>query len=242
MKFKILTVMVASLVSMSSMAVTFDYRHEMKDTKNADHKDRLLVSHRFDNGFGLSSEASWKNGEPSGRTTPNKPYHEQVSNETEIIASYLYNFNKTYSLESGLSYVTSSGSANYRPYIRAKANVMDDLTVSLRYRPYFKRNSSNIGVAGKDTSESGYTFTGNIDYTFLTSFTIGYELEYNKTTKAGATYYRYDKDSDNFDHNVKLSYKWDKNWKPYLEVGNVAEDGATDHRQTRYRVGVQYSF
>ncbi|WP_192456911.1 oligogalacturonate-specific porin KdgM family protein [Musicola keenii] len=242
MKFKILTMMVASLVSMSSMAVTIDYRHEMKDTAKADHKDRLLISHRFDNGFGLSSEASWKNGASTNQTTPNKPYNEMVSNETEVIASYLYNFNKTFSLESGLSYVTSSSSANYRPYVRAKANVINDLTMSLRYRPYFKRYSSNIGVSGKDTSESGYTFTGNIDYTFLKDYTIGYELEYAKTTKAGVSYYRYDNDSDNFDHNVKLSYKWDKNWKPYMEVGNVAQDGTSDHRQTRYRVGVQYNF
>ncbi|GAB7201905.1 hypothetical protein OS21_32270 [Dickeya oryzae] len=51
-------------------------------------------------------------------------------------------------------------------------------------------------------------------------------------------------DNDDYDitHNVKLSYKWDKNWKPYVEVGNVSGSKSTDERQTRYRVGVQYSF
>lgn len=82
----------------------------------------------------------------------------------------------------------------------------DDLSVALRYRPYFKRNSGNIGK--DNTMDKGYTLTGNIDYTFLKDYTIGYELEYKKGT-SGKTILS---DNDNYDitHNVKLSYKWDK--------------------------------
>ncbi|MDM7065355.1 oligogalacturonate-specific porin KdgM family protein, partial [Enterobacter hormaechei] len=36
-------------------------------------------------------------------------------------------------------------------------------------------------------------------------------------------------------------YKWDKNWAPYVEVGNVGVKD-TDERQTRFRLGVAYSF
>jgi len=43
------------------------------------------------------------------------------------------------------------------------------------------------------------------------------------------------------EYNVKLAYKWDKNWSPYGEVGNVGVK-TTDERQTRFRVGVAYSF
>lgn len=43
-------------------------------------------------------------------------------------------------------------------------------------------------------------------------------------------------------HNVKLAYKYDKNWTPYAEVGNVEGSKTTDERQTRFRVGVQYNF
>ena len=43
------------------------------------------------------------------------------------------------------------------------------------------------------------------------------------------------------EYNAKLTYKWDKNWAPYVEVGNVGVK-ETDERQTRFRLGVAYSF
>ncbi|ACS85828.1 oligogalacturonate-specific porin KdgM [Musicola paradisiaca] len=237
MKLKLLTLAMASLVSVNALAVSIDYRHEMQDTAKAGHKDRLSISHRFANGFGLSSEVKW--AQSSKDSTPNKPFNEQVSNGTEVVASYVYKFNNVFSIEPGFSLESSSTSNNYRPYIRGRANVTSDLSVALRYRPYFKRNSGSIG-SSSSTTDKGYTLTGNIDYTFLKDYTIGYELEYKKAT-AGETILA-DNDDYDFTHNVKLSYKWDKNWKPYVEVGNVSEGKTTDNRQTRYRVGVQYSF
>ncbi|MBJ7220669.1 MULTISPECIES: oligogalacturonate-specific porin KdgM family protein [unclassified Brenneria] len=236
MKLKLLALAVTSLVSINAMAVNIDYRHEMKDTPKNDHRDRLLMSHRFANGFGLSVEAKWR--QSSADTTPNKPFNETVSNGTEVVASYVYNFDKTFSLEPGFSLDSSSSSNNYRPYLRGKINITDDLSTSLRYRPYYKRNSGNIGKT--DTQENGYNLTGVISYKFLQDYQIDYELDYKKANKAGA--YQYDNETYNFDHDVKLSYKLDKNWKPYMAVGNVAQDGTSDHRQTRYRVGVTYSF
>lgn len=239
MKLKSLALAVTSLISINAMAVTIDYRHEMKDTPKNDHRDRLLISHRFANGFGLSVEAKWKNGEPSQETTPNKPYHETVSNGTEVVASYVYNFNKTFSIEPGFSLDSSSSSNNYRPYLRGKVNITDDLSYSLRYRPYYLRKSSNIG-GSNHTQENGYNLTGTLTYKFLKDFQIDYEMDYKKANKAGA--YQYDNETYNIDHDIKLGYKLDKNWKPFIAVGNVAQDGKSDHRQTRYRVGVQYNF
>ncbi|MBN3236115.1 porin [Pectobacterium versatile] len=239
MKFKLLALAVTSLISVNAMAVTIDYRHEMKDTPKNDHRDRLSMSHRFANGFGLSVEAKWKQ---SGKDeTPNKPYNETVSNGTEVVASYVYNFNKTFSLEPGFSLDSNSTSNNYRPYLRGKVNITDDLSTSLRYRPYYKRNSDKIGGNGP-TQENGYNLTAVVSYKFLKDFQVDYELDYKKANKAGAIIH--DNETYNFDHDVKLSYKLDKNWKPYMAVGNVADDSnkTTDHRQTRYRVGVQYSF
>lgn len=237
MKFKILTVMVASLVSMSSMAVTFDYRHEMQDTKSADHKDRLLISHRFENGFGLSSEVKWK--QSSKDSTPNKPYNEQVSNGTEVTASYLYKFDKMFNVEAGFNLVSDSSSNTYRPYIKGGVNFTDNLYYTLRYRPFYQRISDKIG-SSSDTNLKGYTITSVLGYRFLNNFTVEYELEYNKNTRAGA--FRFDSDTDNFTHDVKLAYKIDKNWTPYVQVANIEGSSITDERQTRYRVGVQYNF
>ncbi|MGM3173191.1 oligogalacturonate-specific porin KdgM family protein [Dickeya lacustris] len=242
MKFKILTVMVASLVSMSSMAVTFDYRHEMKDNSKGNHQDRLLISHRFENGFGLSSEVKWKQSDKD--QTPNKVYHEQVSNGTEVTASYLYKFNKMFSTEAGFNLVSDSTTNNYRPYIKGGVSITDNLYYNLRYRPFYKRYSGNIASTNNaDTTMKGYTITSTLGYKFLDNFTVEYELEYNKNTKAGAFGYIADKDNDNFTHDVKLSYKIDKNWTPYVQVANVEDtDKNKGDRQTRYRVGVQYNF
>ncbi|MBG6244060.1 porin [Candidatus Symbiopectobacterium sp. 'North America'] len=237
MKLKLVTLAITSLVALNTLAATIDYRHEFKDTLNSDHKDRLLFSHRFEQGFGLSVEACW--GQHANDKTPNKPFNESVSNGTEVIASYLYNFNKTFSLEPGFSLDSTSSVNNYRPYLRGKANLTNDLSVSLRYRPYYKRTSGNIGTSGR-TSENGYNLTSVVAYNFLKDYTIEYELDYQKANAAGIKLA--DNESYSFGHDVKLSYKWDKNWRPFVAVGNVPESGTTDNRQTHYRVGVQYSF
>ncbi|PWC12655.1 porin [Brenneria roseae subsp. americana] len=240
MKVKILTMLVTSLISLSSMAVTFDYRHEMKDTTSANHQDRLLISNRFENGFGLSMEGKWK--QSSKDNTPNKPYNETVTNGTEVTASYLYKFDKVFSLEGGFNLVTDSDTNNYRPYIKGMANITDSVYYGLRYRPFYKRYSNNIGSATNPTDMTGYTITSTLGYKLPANFTIEYEFEYNKNTKAGSFGYISDSENDGMTHDVKLSYKIDKNWTPYVQVANVEGNKTTDERQTRLRVGVQYNF
>ncbi|MBA0203206.1 MULTISPECIES: oligogalacturonate-specific porin KdgM family protein [Pectobacterium] len=242
MKAKILTMMVTSLISLSSMAVTIDYRHEMKDTVSANHQDRLLISNRFDNGFGLSMEAKW--AQSSADKTPNKPFNETVSNGTEVTASYLYKFNKTFGLEGGLNLVSNSTSNNYRPYIKGTANITDSLYYGLRYRASYLRVSGDIGKSSvtNPTDITGYTITSTLGYKLPANFVVEYEFEYNKNNKAGATWYLADSENYEMSHDIKLAYKFDKNWTPYAQIGNVKGSTITDERQTRYRVGVQYSF
>jgi len=232
MKFKITLLAVACAMSFSVAATTIDYRHEMKDSNKSDHKDRLLISNRFANGFGLSLEGKW--GQHSSDTTPNKPYHEQVSNGTEVVASYVYKFNSTFQLEPGFSLESSSDSNNYRPYLRGKVNFTDDLSASLRYRPFFKRNQPNK----TKTDENGYTLTAVLGYKFLKDYTVEYELEYKRSEDVILS----NKEKEDWSHDVKLAYKWDKNWTPYVQLANVSGSTVTDERQTRFRVGVQYNF
>ncbi|CNL04383.1 DUF481 domain-containing protein [Yersinia enterocolitica] len=232
MKFKLLTLAVASVISFSSVATTIDYRHEMKDTSKSDHKDRLLISNRFANGFGLSLEGKW--GQHSSDTTPNKPFNEQVSNGTEVVASYVYKINKTFQVEPGFSLDSTSDSNNYRPYLRGKVSFTDDFSTSLRYRPYYKRNQP----AQTKKTEKGHEFTMLFAYNFLKDYSAEYELNYKKSEDEILA----NKEKEEWTHDVKIAYKWDKNWKPYVAIGNVAGSKTTDERQTRYRVGVQYSF
>ena len=141
--------------------------------------------------------------------------------------------NQSFSLDS------SSTANSYRPYLRGKANITDDLSVSLRYRPYYKRTSANINTK-KDTSENGYNLTSVLSYKINKDFQLDYELDYKQANKAGVIL----SDNENYDwtHDFKLTYKWDKNWSPYMAIGNVSGSKNTDERQTRYRVGIKYSF
>ncbi|HEC1648939.1 TPA: porin [Yersinia enterocolitica] len=225
---------VATLLSTSAVAVTIDYRHEMQDQSGNTHKDRLLMSHRFANGFGLSLEGKWK-----GAQDKDKAFNETVSNGTEVVASYVYKIDNTFSIEPGFSLDSNSTSNNYRPYLRGKANIIDDLSVSLRYRPYYKRTSANINTS-KDTSENGYNLTSVISYKIAKDYQLDYEIDYKKANKAGVILSN--NESYDWTHDFKLTYKWDKNWSPYMAVGNVSGSKATDERQTRYRVGIKYSF
>lgn len=234
MNIKLLSLAIASLISTSTVAVTIDYRHEMQDQSGNTHKDRLAISHRFANGFGLSLEGKWK-----GAQDKDKAFNETVSNGTEVVASYVYKMDKTFSIEPGFSLDSSSTANNYRPYLRGKANIVDDLSVSLRYRPYYKRTSANINTK-KDTSENGYNLTSVISYKISKDYQVDYEIDYKQANKAGVIL----ANNENYDwsHDVKLTYKWDKNWSPYMALGNVSGSKNTDERQTRYRVGVKYSF
>lgn len=232
--FRSLLLVTIPFISIAAHAVTFDYRHETNDKAGNNHKDRLLMSHRFANGFGLSLEGKWK-----GSQDKNKAYDETVSNGTEVVASYVHKINKTFQIEPGFSLDTSSSSNNYRPYLRGKANLTDDLSASLRYRPYYKRNSGNIGTS-KDTSENGYNLTSVHSWKFLKDYQLDYELDYKKANSAGVILA--DNESYDWTHDFKLTYKFDKNWSPYMAIGNVSGSKTTDERQTRYRVGVKYSF
>ncbi len=222
-------IVAAALMPCSVSAVTIDYRHEMKDTSKRDHKDRLLISHRFANGFGLASEVKWQ----SGSNTPDKPYNNTVGNGTEVVASYLYRFNPQWSLESGFSLESSSNSNNYRPYLRAGWRATSDVSTSLRYRPYYKRVANG---AGED--DRGHQLNFVLSINFLEKFTFSNDFEWKHSENT----ILWDNDKTNWLYEGKLSYRYDKNWRPYVSVANVSANKYTDERQTRYRVGIQYVF
>lgn len=238
MKTNLITLLLTTLLSTHAFAFSIDYRHEVQDRAENTHKDRLLLSHRFANGFGLSSEVKWKTGDSDAEN--NKIYHENTSDGFEVTSSYLYGFNKIYSLEGGLNIVSDSGYTNYRPYIKSIINITEDVNWSLRYRPFYKRYSANRNTE-KETSENGVTITSVLGYRFLSQWGLDYELEYHKTNTAFFAPVANNK-SYQWTHDLKLAYSVDKNWKPYFAIGNVSGSKYTDERQTRYRVGVTYNF
>ncbi len=226
----VVAISLASLFSIDASAVTIDYRHEMKDTAKRGHRDRLLISHRFASGFGISSEVKWK----SGDNKPDTPYSDTVSNGTEVVASYLYKFDKALSLESGLSLDSSSSANNYRPYIRGGVVFNDIVSTTLRYRPYYKRVASGSGE-----DDHGHQVNLVVGLKLTDKFTLSNDFEWKRSENTVL----WDNDKESWLYEGKLTYKYDKNWRPYMSIANVSGDSkVTDERQTRYRVGVQYVF
>ena len=201
----------------------------MKDTSKRGHRDRLLISHRFDNGFGISSEVKWK----SGDNKSDSPYSDTVSNGTEVIASYLHKFDKTFSLESGFNLESSSTTNNYRPYIRGGVVFNEYISSTLRYRPYYKRVASGSGE-----DDRGHQLNLVVDLNIGEKFTLSNDFEWKKSENT----ILFDQDKEDWLYEAKLTYKYNKNWRPYVSLANVSEIKTTDERQTRYRVGIQYVF
>ncbi len=237
MKLKLVTLAMASLVTLNAHATAIDYQHEFKDSSNGEHNDSIKFSTMFEQGFGLSAEA--RGAQHANDKSEKSPFSERVSSGTEVIASYTHDVNKTFSLEPGFSLESTADYNSYRPYLRGKINITDDFSLSLTYRPYYKRISKNIGTQ-KQTAEKGYNLTSTMAYKFLNDYMFEYELDYQNSNE------KKDNPSENkkytFSHDFKLSYQWDKNWRPYLAVGNVPAVDQGNQRQTRYRIGIQYSF
>lgn len=215
----------------AAQAVTIDLRHEMKDTDGTAQRDRLLVSHRFENGFGFSTEAKFKSG-----SNESQAFNDIASNGTEIGASYLFKFDNPFTVETGLALDSNSTQTTYKPYVRAGYKLTKDLNTTVRYRPYYTRIANG---AGEDIKGNQYTWA--VNYNINNVLSIANEFDYKKQeTDNGKPLAngRY----DCWENDVKLTYKVDQNWRPYVAVANVPGSATTNERQTRYRVGLQYVF
>lgn len=231
MKVKLIIAVIALASSFNTLATSIDVRHEISDTSQHDHKDRVLISHRFANGFGLSLEAKWK--QDSSKDERGKAFHEQISNGTDIVASYLYKLNDTVSIQPGFSMESNSSTNGYRPYLRGQYTINEYFYVASRYRYEYKRTASK-GSDGDEKINRGDLWLG---YKINAQWQMEYNYVYKKSDKV-----LFDNKKHDYEHDVKLSYRWDKNWKPYIQVGNVKQDSTSDHRQTRFRAGVAYSW
>ena len=224
---KLMTFGMLAFASASAHAVTVDLRHEYTDDSKAQ-KDRVLISHRFANGFGFSVEAKSKSGGEHSR----KVFNDVVDNGSEYVVSYQFNATSEIAIQPGLALETSSSKSIYKPYIRGQYNFSNGIYFAVRYRYEYVRDTS----VDKDDEHIN---RGDV---WLGYKTGAWAFEGNYLYKKSEDVNRYDNGKDDYELNFKTAYSIDKNWKPYVEIGNVSVRNTTDERQTRYRVGVQYSF
>ncbi|MGB5121964.1 MAG: oligogalacturonate-specific porin KdgM family protein, partial [Vibrio fluvialis] len=98
MKVKIITsAILIGLTATAAQATSLNLRHEFQDGKGkaeSQHKDRLLLDHRFENGIGLSAEVKWAN--PKGEGFDLGELHDAGH---EVVVSYNYKVTDTFTLQ-----------------------------------------------------------------------------------------------------------------------------------------------
>lgn len=215
-------------IGFAAQAVTVDMRHEYVD--NGQNKDRVAVSHRFANGFGFSVEAKWR----SGGDKQDQLFSDIVGNGHEESISWLFRpFGRHFQMTPSFTVESNDNSSIYKPGLQVQYSFDSGIYLATRYRHDYTRYPSN---AGKDDDKvnrvdvwAGYVMD---DWRF----------ELNYLYKHSDHNIRQNNKKGEDEYNAKVAYKIDKNWAPYVEVGNVTGSKYTDERQTRYRVGVGYSF
>ncbi|EKA4819344.1 oligogalacturonate-specific porin KdgM family protein [Salmonella enterica] len=213
------------LVVTNAHAVYVDVRHEYLDDSKANY-DRAYISHRFANGVGFAIEAISK----SGGDDTNKAFNDLETQGNEYTISYQFKTGDV-AWQPGFVLETGNGYSTYKPYFRATWTLNESWWVGERYRFEYVRRSSDIrddDTINRMDVWAGYKWN-NFDWTI--------EGIYKKADK----YDLYDGGKDNYEYNFRTAYIIDQ-WSPFVEVGNVSVNSNSDERQTRFRVGIGYTF
>lgn len=75
---------------------------------------------------------------------------------------------------------------------------------------------------------------------------VGYKINHLELVTEGIykvadKYNLYNNSKDNYEYNFRTAYSIDA-WTPFVEIGNVSVRSDSSERQTRFRVGLGYTF
>lgn len=213
----------------SASAITLDYRHEYTD-QSKENKDRLMISDRFANGLGYSVETKVKSG-GGDSDKADTPYADMASNGAEFGISYQFSPFENWTFQPGLNAEFSRDKATYKPLFRVQYNFDNGIYVAARYRYEYTRDPNN-----DKPDEHLNRYEGWIGYR-----TGPWRGEFNFIWR-DSDQVRYDNKKTDYEYDFKLSYDINKEWTPYIQVGNIKYKSTRDDRQTRFRIGIQYKY
>lgn len=210
----------------TSSALSLDARHEYLDDSKQN-KDRLLLSHRFNNGIGFSVETKFKSGGDDRR----KPMHHMESSSNEFTLSDQFHLDANWSLQPGLALETSSDKETWKPMLRLQRDFANGVYIAARYRYEYSHISS--ADAHNEHVNRGDVWLG---YKW-----DAWKVEYNYLYKH-SDQIRFNKGRWDYEQNIKLGRTLARHWMPYIEVGNVSVSKNTRERQTRFRIGISWNY
>lgn len=226
---------------MAEATFTVDYRHDYRDHYGENY-DRICLIGVLDNGVGFyvdSSFHSWGDTAPGSEDYHDGQWGDFGTNATEMSLWWKYNIAGTgWSVTPGIITESTSITTGYKPYVRLQYNTDFGLWAAVRPRFDYWRYDGDTGDQKNARIDAwiGYNY-GNfgINYNYTHWWTVD-DVDGHKR-------HAYNGNEWNYEHNVAVNYRIG-NWNPYMEIGNIAAPGTVEKsgRQTRVRLGVQYTF
>ena len=227
---------------------TLDYRHRFEDVSHK-HYDRLCVIGAFDNGISFYIDQAFKSGSSNksssidgkGNGVPDQ-WGDATAHATEMMVGWTHKFEGTgFSVNPGLVTESTSNGTAWKPFVRAQYNTDFGLWFAARGRFDYARNDSGDKQDNKALRGDlwiGYNYG---DFGINYDFTYYHSLDENSK---GEKRPMQNNEAWGIEHEVTASYKIGQ-WKPYIQIANLKDPYVgTQHsdRQTRYAVGVAYTF
>ena len=213
-----------------------NYRHQYAESTRM-HADRVKFGTRLDSGWGFEGELKYK----TAGDRQDVAFDNTVGNGHELTVSYQHKLNDKWLLTPSLALESIERSTAYKMGLKVGYKVTDQLTLSGRYRyDSIKLDRDRVNRDMPDNEMNDQSVNRyDVWINYATKGPWSYEYQF---TYFDADYIRYDNDKTNYEQNAAFKYKWDKNWVPFFEVGDIKVNSEDDKRQLRLRVGVQYNF
>lgn len=210
---------------------TIEYRHDYRDGVKK-HGDRVKVFLDTGQNIGFELDARYNNQDDG-------MYNHMTMNGSEFTAFYYDKINANTNWLAGTSLDFTKEGLVYIPFVRLNYQFDNGIRLQGRYKWKVWDYDVN-GVDGtpyRSKIQQFDTFVGYRynDWNFQYQFDIFREMESNGLPL-------YNDNKWDYQHNVVVTYSLNKNWRPFVEVGNIKESRFTDERQTRYRVGIKYTW
>ncbi|MCD1125323.1 oligogalacturonate-specific porin KdgM family protein [Jinshanibacter sp. LJY008] len=221
----------SSLVMANDYKTTVEYRHDYRDGVKK-HGDRFKVFLDTGQNIGFELDARYNNKD-------DKVYDSMTMNGSEVMAFYYDKLNANTTWLAGTSLDFTSDGLVYIPFVRLNYQFDNGIRLQGRYK-WKIWDYDMVGLNGSTYCSKIQQFDTFLGYKF-SDWDVRYQFDlFREMESNGLPLYNNNK--WDYQHNVVLTYSINKNWRPFVEVGNIKEKRFTSERQTRYRVGIKYTW
>ncbi|MCO8163140.1 oligogalacturonate-specific porin KdgM family protein [Pseudomonas sp. 21LCFQ010] len=217
-------------------SASINYRHSFTEDDSI-HSDRIKLSYRMDSGLGFAAEVKYK----TAGDREDVAYDNVVNNGHEFTVDYNYKLSAKSTLQPLFIMDSVKDATTYKFGLKYTYKIDDAWYVATRIRHDARRLDRDVIDRSKDDrakdNQNTTRFEGWLGWTPSGPWAFEYQYIYFDTD-----YIRYDNKKSDYEQNMVVKYKINKQWQPFMEVGDIKVNSTTDDRQARWRVGIQYNF